>query len=151
LIEQSLHALRAVGDTRYIASALDYLGNVVYEQQDYAAAHRLLAESLALRWMLRDMSGIARTLSGLASVICSFGHDPSFALRAAHLYGAADAVRTAIGAPVPAADRPRYESDLERVRSYLDAAAFEMAWGEGRAMKLEQAIAEAQQTPAGLR
>jgi predicted ATPase len=151
LIEESLHALRAVGDTRYIASALDYLGNVVYEQQDYAAAHRLLAESLALRWMLRDMSGIARTLSGLASVICSFGHDPSFALRAAHLYGAADAVRTAIGAPVPAADRPRYESDLERVRSYLDAAAFEMAWGEGRAMKLEQAIAEAQQTPAGLR
>lgn len=147
LIEESLQSLRAVGDTRYIASALDYLGNVVYEQREYAAAHALLAESLALRWTLRDMSGIARTLGGLARVISTLGADTARAERAARLYGTADAVRASIGAPIPAADRPRYEHDLDRVRSYLGEQAFQAAWAEGRSMDLERAIVEAQQTP----
>ena len=147
LLEESLQALRAVGDTRYVASALDYLGNVVYEQQDPAGAYALLAESLPLRWAVRDMSGIARTLGGLARVIGTQDADALRAVRAARLLGAAEAVRATIGAPVPTADRPRYERDLERIRSHLEPDVFEAALAEGRSMPLEQAIAEAQQTP----
>jgi hypothetical protein len=80
-------------------------------------------------------------------VIGTWRADPTYAARAARLYGAADAVRTSIGAPIPPVDRERYESDVELIRSSMDAASFDAAWAEGRSMELEQAVVEAQQTP----
>ncbi len=63
--------------------------------------------------------------------------------RAARLFGAAEALRLAIGVPLPPVDRAIYEHQVTAARAQIDAAAFAQAWEEGRAMPLEQAIAYA--------
>jgi hypothetical protein len=40
-------------------------------------------------------------------------------------------------------DHPRYTQDVAAARAQLDETAFDAAWAEGRAMTLDQAIAEA--------
>jgi hypothetical protein len=63
--------------------------------------------------------------------------------RAARLLGAADALRDAIGAPLPPVYRAAHEHDMATARTALGDAAFAAAWAAGRALALEQAVAEA--------
>jgi hypothetical protein len=63
--------------------------------------------------------------------------------RAARLFGATDVLRAALGLPVRPADRRRYDRDVSAVRAALGAETFAAAWAAGRALSLEQAIAEA--------
>jgi DNA-binding CsgD family transcriptional regulator len=88
-----------------------------------------------------DKEGIASSLEGLAGVAQGQGQP----LSAARLYGAAAALRNAIGAPLPPTDRVSYERMVDNLRVQLDAATFEAAWAEGQAFTLEQAIAAAEQ------
>jgi DNA-binding SARP family transcriptional activator len=73
-------------------------------------------------------------------------------VRAARLWGAAEALRGQMGIPLSKFDlvHSGYERDLAFVRSALDQAAFEAAWSEGRAMAFKRAIEyvlEEPQTP----
>ena len=45
-------------------------------------------------------------------------------MRAARLYGAAEALREAIGVPVPEGDRPRYERHTAIASSLVDGEAW---------------------------
>jgi hypothetical protein len=63
--------------------------------------------------------------------------------RAARLLGAAAPLRHDVGWYLNAADRVDYDRNLAAVRAQLDEATFTTAWEVGRAMTLEQAIAEA--------
>ena len=99
----------------------------------------LYEESLALRRELADKRGIAESLEELAGVAGAQGQ----AERAARLYGAAEALREAIGAPIVPVDRARYERAVAAARTQLDAAAWTRLRAEGRAMPLEEAIAYA--------
>ena len=63
--------------------------------------------------------------------------------RAAHVLGAAEAVLETIGALTQPIDKPEIERIIADVRAQLDAASFEAAWAEGRAMTLDQALADA--------
>ncbi len=62
---------------------------------------------------------------------------------AAQLWGAAAALREAIGAPLPPNEREEYERDVAAVREALGEEAFSATWVEGRAMSMEQAVAYA--------
>jgi hypothetical protein len=62
---------------------------------------------------------------------------------AARLWGAAEALRERIAAPIPAEEIPHYQARVAGARQHLDAAAWEQAWAEGRAMSMEEAIAYA--------
>ena len=84
----------------------------------------------------RAAAPLAECLEGLAGVVGVRGQPA----RAALLLGAAEALRNAIGAPVPPADRADYERSVAAVRTQLDATAFGAAWAEGRSTPLEQAI-----------
>jgi hypothetical protein len=69
---------------------------------------------------------------------------PGSAGRAARLWGAAERVREQIGSSLPPGECLRYEQQVATARAALaDAAAFDAAWREGRAMPLEQAVAYA--------
>jgi hypothetical protein len=59
----------------------------------------------------------------------------------------AEALREAIGAPLPPDERPDYEREVAHVRAQLDEAAFKAAWQEGRVMTLEEAVAFALASP----
>jgi DNA-binding CsgD family transcriptional regulator len=63
--------------------------------------------------------------------------------RAARLFGAAEAIREALGAPLFSPNRPWLDRDVTAVRAQLDPAVFAAAWAEGRAMPFDEAIAYA--------
>ena len=65
--------------------------------------------------------------------------------RAARLFGAAEALREAAGAPMPPIERGDYEREVTDVLDALGEDTFTAAWAAGRAMPLEQAIAYALQ------
>jgi hypothetical protein len=63
--------------------------------------------------------------------------------RAARLWGAAERLRAALGCRPPPAARATYERALATACAQLGEAAFATAWEGGRALPVEQAIAEA--------
>jgi non-specific serine/threonine protein kinase len=109
------------------------------DQADYARARGYLEESLALARELSDRHGLANVLEGFAALAAA-RKSPRRALR---LLGAAQAVREAIGGPLP----PDWQADLERRLSPawlgLDAEAATAACAEGRSTPLEQALSYA--------
>jgi hypothetical protein len=67
--------------------------------------------------------------------------------RAARLFGAAAALREAIGAPRPPAFRSYHERNLTAVRGRLGKEAFKKTWAEGQEMTAEQAVKYALERP----
>jgi len=137
LYEESLALFRALGDKWGTALTLDDLGALAVERQDYARAAALYEESLLLRRDGGDRQGVSASLQGLARVAAEVGQH----VRAARLLGAAAALREAIGAPRPPAERRDYERTEGLVRVALDATAFDEAWTSGRALSPQDAVA----------
>jgi len=145
LYAESLALVQELGDRWGIAINLAWLGTVTRYQGNYAHATALLMEGLTLCQALGDKERIAECLEGLAGLAGA----QEQAERAAHLFGAAAALRDTIDAPLPPAERADYERDLATIRSQIDAAAFADAWAAGQAMPPEQAIAEALNAGSG--
>ena len=59
------------------------------------------------------------------------------------LAGAAEALREVVGVPIEFDEQGRYEQLIASLRERLDEARFSDTWVAGRALTLEQAIAEA--------
>jgi non-specific serine/threonine protein kinase len=137
LFEESLAIYRAEGATGAIPWLLNGLGVTAHAQGDDEAAQVHLAESLASFWEQRNNRGIVPGLEGLASVTAALGQVG----RAARLFGAAEALREAINAPLPPADRAEHDRSVASVRTAMGDEALAAAWAEGRAMSIEAAIA----------
>lgn len=136
LFEESLALERELANRWGIALVLGNLADIERDQGDQVKANTLYRESLALERELRDMRGIARTLEGMAAVDALQSREE----RAARLWGAAEALREAIGAPLPQSERSQYEQALSKVRLLLGEQSLEKSWQAGRAMGTEQAI-----------
>jgi non-specific serine/threonine protein kinase len=134
-LEESLAIFREIGYKRGIAYSLLRHGAVAHGQGKYAAARALYEEGLVILLDVDDKRGIAMDLEGLAAV--AVGQAQS--RRAARLFGAAERVREAMGAPLPPADRAEHDRSVAAVRGALGEDAFAAAWAEGRAMSLEEA------------
>jgi hypothetical protein len=59
------------------------------------------------------------------------------------MWGAASAIRDAIGSSLPPNERKKYDLQVAATREVMGGDAFAAAWEEGRAMTMEQAIAYA--------
>jgi len=137
--EEALAVARATGDELFIAEALAQLGTVALHAGDSGQATALYQQSLTLIWTRGYRECIAEDLAGLAATARLLGQPE----RAARLFGAVEALREVSGirlSPLPRAD---YDRAVEGIRAHLDEATFAQAWEKGRAMPLEQAIAEA--------
>jgi len=135
-IAESLALYRQAGDSQGTAVALTTSADLFYRQGHLAASRALYEESLTIRRDLDDKQGIAETLEGLAGIGVSQGRPG----QAATLLGAADALRAAIGFPVPPDQRPDYERHLGTARAVLTADEFDAHWVRGRAMSRRQAV-----------
>jgi non-specific serine/threonine protein kinase len=135
-VEAGLRHYREVGDKRYIAFGLNDLAWIMHGRGDHARARALFKESLTLRKETGERQGIAEGLEGLALTAAS----PQ---RAAWLFGAAEALREAIGAPVPPVERDDHKQAITAVRAKLDESAFNAAWAEGRAAPPDKAVKHA--------
>jgi predicted ATPase len=140
LHHESLDCFQAFGDQHFgLPWAYHGLGETASGQGRLDEAGRWLAQGLALSQTLGDQESIAWCLAGLGSV-AALDEEPE---RAARLWGAAERLRQAIGCRPPPAARATYERALAVARAQLGEAAFTMAWEGGRALTVEQAIAEA--------
>ncbi|HEX2202903.1 MAG TPA: BTAD domain-containing putative transcriptional regulator [Longimicrobium sp.] len=139
LYEEGLALAREAG---YAGGAIVFLGNlgrIAHRGGDWRRASARFRESLETAWALGDRYGVASELSDLAGVAAVAGDLE----RAARLFGAAEALFTALGAHHAPMDRPQHDRNLAHARSRLSADAWERAWAEGEAMPLEEAVAYA--------
>jgi adenylate cyclase len=139
-LEEAVSLQREIGHRHYLATALHSLGNVTRDQGDYLASRTQYEESLSILWELGDRWLLAHVLEDMGGLSALQGQ-PERALR---LLGAAATVRETIGAPISPAYQDKLDRMLEPARQALGEAAVSTE-AEGRAMSLEQAIAEALQ------
>ena len=130
---------RELGDKMAMAHVLHNLGHIAHHQGDDERAAAHFTESLGLCRAMGNKVGIAYCLAGLAGVAGAHGQP----MRAARLFGAVLPLLDAISGVLEPIDRLEYDRNVANARAQLGEAAFEVAWAEGRALPLEQAIAEA--------
>jgi predicted ATPase/DNA-binding CsgD family transcriptional regulator/tetratricopeptide (TPR) repeat protein len=137
LAQESVVLFRELGQPIGIAESYLLLARVAALQGDQAAARALYEQSLALCKQGADNWDIACGLEGLASVVAAQGET----IWAAGLWGAAEALRQSIGAPMPPVERAPYERSVAAVRAHLGEHVFTTTWVQGRAMTPDQVLA----------
>src|SRR5262249_32947587 len=140
LFEESLAIGHELGDKGLIARTLSNLGDVARHQGDEQRATALYRESLVLSRQ-ESRENIACSLVGLAGVDGGVGQPE----RAARLLSAAETLLDAIGLSVSVWPETRadYDRYVAAAHAQLDETTFAAAWAEGRAMSLEQVVADA--------
>ena len=71
--------------------------------------------------------------------------------QAVRLFGAAAVLRETTRASLPPAHRAEYDRRVAAARAALDETTFAVAWEEGRALSLEQAVTFALEETSGTR
>jgi non-specific serine/threonine protein kinase len=135
LFEASLQLLERAGWEAGKASALGSLGWIATLRGEFDHAETMVRESLALAWKSHNLLTVFEGIVELASIAAQRG----VGRRAARWGGAAQRLGEKIGYPLQTSDHP----DLVATTRHLLAEAFLMAWDSGRALPIEQVVAEA--------
>ena len=144
LAEESLILYREMEYRKGTAESLSLLARIATVRGDYSSARALCNECLAIAKELGDRELLASGLERLAGVIAaqeSGGTSTQRALWAAKLWGAAESLREAIGAPIPPLERATYEFAVTAMRIQLGEEVFATAWAEGRNLTPDQVLA----------
>jgi predicted ATPase/DNA-binding CsgD family transcriptional regulator len=136
--QEHLALARALGFRSGIVGALTFLGRLALEEGDATTASERFAESLAL---LREITEnrsltVATNLQGVGVTLAAQGR----LTEAARLWGAAEALCHLLPEERALVARTR-----ATVRAELGKEAFTVAWTEGQAMTLEQALVTLEQ------
>jgi predicted ATPase/DNA-binding SARP family transcriptional activator len=135
--DEALSVSRQVGFKEGIAWSLELLGLVAELRGDVSGAYLCFTESLAGHTELGDRWRAASVLEALGRLASAQG----LCDRAARFFGAGEALREVIGAPMPACERRLCDPHVAAVRAGSESCA--QAWAQGRALTLEQAGIEA--------
>lgn len=139
LFEESLAIGRELDHRVHIAWTLLALGNVASAEGDYGAARSYYAQNLRMFQEVGERAGVAFSLERFAALAATRAGEAQ-AQRAARLFGAAEALRQAVGTTLPPVDHSDYyDRAIAATRAALGDEVFSAAWAEGRAMTLEQA------------
>jgi len=139
LFEESLALRHHLKDALGIADVLSNLGVVALHRGEYSRAIKLCLESLTQQRDLGFKRGIAENLEIVGLVLGTQGQPH----RATRLWGAAHAIREAIGTSLGPLDLRHYEQFLADVRPQLSAVAYATEWGAGHNLSLVEMITEA--------
>ena len=134
-LTDALAHFRAIGETYGLGFALTNLGKVALAKGDIERAAAHYGEGLSLWRDEGERLSIAGCLRGLASVAAIRGRSET----AATLFGAAEAVREAVGLP-PRRHRAAYHRAIAAVRQRLGDRNFDDAWQAGKALPLSAAV-----------
>jgi predicted ATPase/DNA-binding XRE family transcriptional regulator len=135
-IGDALQAYEEIGDQRFHARCLGYLGHAALIDRDTNRASALLRSSLTTFRHLAESGGTAEGLIGLAAVQALHGN----ATRAAMLAGAAERLRNSYaGRQLPLDERVsgRY---LAVAEDLLGPQEWSQGWAKGRELPLDSAI-----------
>ncbi len=134
--DESLAILRGLGDRRNVSRVLWSAADVSADLGDSAAAAAYLEESLTLCAEFGDPWFCGVVLEEAAVLAAATGDVD----RAARLFGAAEAVRAGIGAPLPAMYRVDHDRVVPEVRSALGDEPFTEAWEQGGRLPLRATV-----------
>jgi predicted ATPase/DNA-binding SARP family transcriptional activator len=137
LFEQSLAIYRSLDDAWGILGSVSSLALVALEEHDNDGTRRLLRESLEL---LRK-SGHRYRAANILDLSARLAAAEDRNRRAACLFAAANATRESRGTEWFEGEvRPDPAPHIARLRSVLGEPAFNEAWSQGQAMKLDEAL-----------
>jgi predicted ATPase/class 3 adenylate cyclase len=139
LNEEAAELYRERGNRGGLQYALDNLGWAALMRGDHQQADVLHRESLALSRQLGDKLVAAEALEGLACSASARGE----AEPVARLFGAAEALREAVGYRQEPREHTLREPYFVAARTRLSKARWDAAWAEGRRLGFEEAIAYA--------
>jgi predicted ATPase len=153
LWQEGLLLLQPSEDPMQHAKHLIHLSMVALDQDDVGLARAQVMASLTTFHDLGDRFNSIYALEASARLAAEQGHriegDQRDLLRAARLFGAAEAIRERLAFPIMHLERRSYDHGLATLRAHLDAASLAVAWTEGRALTLEQAMDYALATDDG--
>jgi predicted ATPase/DNA-binding XRE family transcriptional regulator len=109
-----------------LARSLVSLGRVTHARGNSRRARVLVTEAMELYRQMGNRLGVATALE--ASATLTMSKNPA---KAAELFGASEAIRTELGAPLPRIDKPGFERDIGLIRAQLGDDAFARAWERG--------------------
>ena len=134
--EEGEMLFRQLGDRNMVNAMQSERAHIERRQGHYAQAMALYSKTLSGWQELGNRAALAHELECFAFIASAQNQTQ----RAAHLLGVAEALRESIDSPMPAHERVEYDQNVSAMRAQMDAQAFGVAWTEGRAMTMEQAI-----------
>ena len=137
VLEQTITLARESQYQPDLARSLIALGRVRRAQGEAAHAAVPLMEGLRLFSQSGAKLGMAAALEAFAGL--QVRQAPDYALRC---FGAGDALRSAIGAPIPPVDQPAYTADMAALRTQVGVDPFADAWSRAHAEPYQTLVAE---------
>ena len=144
LIREALALFREVGFQSGVEMALFNIGEVLLHQGRNSEAEQVIRESLALPISIQDRYLSPGQLDNLARVLAAKNEHE----RATRLMAAADRLRRDVGMEVSGVLSADHERFVQALRERLGPLRFNSVWEAGRALRLEQAVAEARAVAA---
>jgi non-specific serine/threonine protein kinase len=138
-LEEALALYHRFPDPFGTALTLGYLGLVACDQGDHTGAAARFAAGLPLWQKMGNRENQAEWLAGVATLAAARA-EPG---QAARLFGAAEALRDALGHAFTLPERTAFERGVETARAAQGPTAFATAEAAGQALPLELALAEA--------
>jgi predicted ATPase len=135
-LDESLELGRRLGDKMSLTIGLNNLGWVSLEQGQVIRATELFRESLDLAQHIAQWPVGVECLAGLASIAVARGQ----LRRAVRLFGASEALAETTDYELPPEDHARIDRQLAAVREQLGELAFNVAWADGKALSVAEAI-----------
>ncbi|HEX8141573.1 MAG TPA: tetratricopeptide repeat protein [Pyrinomonadaceae bacterium] len=136
LCNESLTLSEGIGYKEGIAWSLNIWGNVARRKQQFEPGKTMLRESLELHVELEDRWRVASVLESLGAI----EFEQQKPERAVRLLGAAEALRAAVGTPLPPVEREERDRYLKLARAALGEEKLTLLWLEGRTMPVDQVI-----------
>jgi predicted ATPase/transcriptional regulator with XRE-family HTH domain len=136
--QASLAIFEEIGDKFYTSAVLLDLAIASLIRGDLARTANLCVEGVALSRREGLLTGLSMHLTGLAAVISHLGDTR----QAARLFSAGDALRERLDFQV-GSFKDAYQRYIDTMRAQLGDEIFDVAWEQGRALPLDDAVAEA--------
>jgi hypothetical protein len=128
-------------DRNFYTAGRSEIGHVLRLQGRHAEAAAVYVETLSAWQDLGHRAAVAHELECLAYCATAAGQG-SFQ-RAAHLLGAAEALRERIGSSILLMEHQEYDQVVAQLRTEMEATALQAAWAQGRSLSLDEAVAYA--------
>ena len=140
LLEEALAIATELDDRHCAVAALLHLARLARDEGDPARADALYRQAMPVTGAGEDIAPTGSTatwLEGLATIAVDDGRPE----RAARLLGAADALRQAIGAPLPAHEAADRNDTIAACSAVMGEAGFRTAFDAGAGLALAEAVA----------
>jgi predicted ATPase/DNA-binding SARP family transcriptional activator len=144
LYDESLAISQAINQSSTTAYVLWAQGNMACDQSDFASARRLYRQSCTMLGQLGHEWGLIYLVEAHGYLAIA-QHEKELqpanqAVRAAHLFGAAEALRESRSAPLLPPYQARHQNYIQAVQGALKEDVFAVEWSHGRTLELEHAV-----------